>query len=74
MIKVCHVTSAHRRYDGRVFKKELSSLAKKYDCYYVCCDGLKDEIINNVHITSIPNKNRNRFDRFFKAKRYLKKK
>ena len=73
MTKVCHVTSAHKRYDGRIFKKELSSLSKKYDCYLVCCDGLKNETINNIKIISACPKFKNRYERILKAKKYLKK-
>jgi len=74
MIKVCHVTSAHNRYDGRIFKKELTSLSKYYDCYLVCCDGLADEVVNNVNIQSAAPKFKNRYERILKANKLLKKK
>ena len=53
MKKVCHMTSAHRRYDVRVFEKECTSLAKAgYDVYLVVNDDLPDEDKNGVHIVS----------------------
>ena len=73
-MKVCHVTSAHNRYDGRIFLKQLSSLAKKYDCYLICCDELADEIKNNIKIKSTAKKFKNRYERFLKSKSVLKKK
>ena len=73
-MKVCHVTSSHNRYDGRIFQKQLSSLAKKYDCYLICCDNLKDEIKNEVKIVSTNKKLKNVYERLFFANRILKKK
>lgn len=73
-MKICHVTSAHNRYDGRIFKKQLTSLAKKYDTYLLCCDNLENEEKNNVKIISTNAKFKNRYERFLKAKNQLKKK
>lgn len=73
-MKVCHVTSAHSRYDGRIFLKQLISLSKNYDCYLVCCDDLEDEIKNNINIKSTHRKFKNRYERFLKSKSILKKK
>lgn len=73
-MKVCHVTSAHNRYDGRIFYKQLSSLAKKYECFLLCCDELEDEIKNNVKIMSTHKKFKNRYERFLKSNNMLKKK
>lgn len=54
MIKVCHVTSIHSRYDGRIFSKECISLAENsYNVSLVVNDQQSDEIIDNVHIYSI---------------------
>ena len=72
-MKVCHVTSSHNRYDGRIFLKQLTSLAKKYDCYLACSDEGKDEIVNNVKIFSTHKKAKNHFERFFIIPKYLKK-
>ena len=63
-IKVCHVTSAHTRYDVRIFEKECSSLAKKgYDVYLVVNDDKEDEKKNGVHIVSTKFLPRNRKER-----------
>ena len=54
-IKVTHLTSAHPRYDARVFMKECSSLAKieEYHVSLVVADGLGDEIKNGVEIFDV---------------------
>ena len=50
-MKVCHVTSAHPRYDIRIFKKMCSSLAENgFDVHLVVADGNGDELIKNVKI------------------------
>lgn len=73
-MKVCHVTSAHNRYDGRIFQKECCSLTKKYDVYLLVNDNNNDELKNNVHIVSTHFKPKNRFERFFKSKNSIIKK
>ncbi|NOT86434.1 MAG: glycosyltransferase family 4 protein [Methylococcaceae bacterium] len=51
MTKVAHITSAHPRYDTRIFLKMCSSLAAHgYDVSLIVADGLGNEIINNVNI------------------------
>lgn len=72
--RICHVTSAHSRYDGRIFLKQCTSLVKKYDVTLLCCDTLKNEIKNNVKIVSINKKFNNIFERMFLSKKYLKNK
>ncbi len=53
MTKICHVTSAHNRYDIRIFEKECSSLANKgYDTYLVVNDDKGNEENNGVKIVS----------------------
>lgn len=73
-LKICHVTSSHKRYDGRIFQKECTSLAKKYDVTLLCADEHEDEINSNVNIKSIKIKKKNRFNRFivipYKLKKY----
>lgn len=51
-IKITHLTSAHPRYDTRIFIKMCSSLAKKekYEVNLIVADGLGDEIKNGVNL------------------------
>ena len=72
-MKVCHVTSSHRRYDGRIFQKECISLSKKYDVVLLCSDTLENEIRDKVTILSAGIDNSTRKNRFFVIPRYLKK-
>lgn len=74
VISVCHVTSAHGRYDGRIFLKQCSSLAKNnYKVTLLCCDTLDDEVKNKVNIVSINKQFSSLRDRIFNSKRMLKK-
>lgn len=64
MAKVCHVTSVHPRYDGRIFLKECTSLANAgYDITLLVADNQADEIKNGVKITSAEFHPKNRVDR-----------
>lgn len=73
--KICHVTSGHSRYDGRIFLKQCSSLAKSnYNVTLLCCDTLNNEVKNNVNIVSINKQFSSLRDRIFNSKRLLKKK
>ena len=75
MIKVCHVTSAHNRYDGRIFLKQCVSLANNdYDVTLLCCDTLPDEKKNNVNIVSVNKKFNSIYDRIIKSRKILKHK
>ena len=68
MIRICHVTSAHTRYDVRIFKKECCSLAKKgYDCYLLVNDNNCDEDKNGVKIVSTGLEIHSRKERFIKS-------
>jgi len=66
MLKLTHLTSAHPRYDTRIFLKECSSLDKKYDVSLIVADGLKDEEKNGVKIYDI-GKMEGRLNRIFKT-------
>ncbi len=46
MVKVCHVTSVHKRYDDCIFHKECKSLAQYgYDVILLEKDNEIDEIV-----------------------------
>lgn len=66
-IKVCHITSAHPRYDVRILKKECTSLARKYKTYLILNDENPDEIIDGVDILSTGFAPKNRMERMFKS-------
>ena len=62
--KICHITSAHARYDTRVFENECVSLANAgYDVFLVVNDNLPDELIKGVHIVSTGKEVKRRIDR-----------
>lgn len=73
--KICHITSAHPRYDIRIFEKECVSLARVgYEVYLVVNDDKEDEVKNGVHILSTAYTPHNRIDRMFHSthKIYIK--
>lgn len=75
MKTITHLTSAHPRFDTRIFIKECSSLAtvKNYEVNLVVADGLRDEQKNGVQIYDV-GKSEGRFNRIFKTtKRVLDK-
>jgi len=73
--KVCHITSAHSRYDVRIFEKECKSLANHgYDVTLLVNDNMEDEIIDGVKIISTKFVPKNRIERFFNSKRLILKK
>lgn len=64
-IKITHLTSAHPRYDTRIFIKMCSSLAKNknYKVSLVVADGKGDENKNSVNIIDIGAKSGGRLSR-----------
>ncbi|HYF83400.1 MAG TPA: glycosyltransferase family 4 protein [Clostridia bacterium] len=75
MIRICHMTSAHNRYDVRIFKKECTSLANNgYDVTLLVNDDQPDEILNNVKIVSTNYRPQNRIDRMMYSNKYFYKK
>lgn len=75
LIKVCHITSAHNRYDVRIFEKECKSLANKgYNVTLIVNDCYDDEIIDNVKIISTKFKHKNRIDRMLNSRKFIFKK
>lgn len=67
--RVTHLTSAHPRYDIRIFVKMCCSLAKNknYEVSLVVADGKGDEIKENVHILDAGAKANGRIDRMTKT-------
>ncbi|USA46484.1 glycosyltransferase family 4 protein [Acinetobacter sp. C26M] len=53
MLKIAHLTSAHPRFDTRIFVKQCISLAKKYQVYLIVADGMGDERNQSVDIIDI---------------------
>jgi glycosyltransferase involved in cell wall biosynthesis len=68
LIKLIHLTSAHFRYDTRIFIKMCSSLAEHgYDVSLVVADGLGNEIKNGVSIFDVGVKTGGRLSRMTKT-------
>ena len=75
LIKITHLTSAHPRYDTRIFIKECCSLTKieEYQVSLIVADGLGDEEKNGVAIYDI-GQLEGRLNRIFKTtKKMLKR-
>lgn len=53
MKKVVHLTSAHPRYDTRIFVKECRSLAAVFDVTLIVADGAGDELRDGVKIFDV---------------------
>lgn len=67
-IKICHMTSVHNRYDGRIFKRECKSLQEVgYEVYLIVADDRPDEVKDGVHICSAGLNAKNRIERMTKA-------
>lgn len=64
MKHIVHLTSAHPRYDTRIFEKECMSLANDYNVSLIVADGLGDEIKNGISIFDVGIA-KNRRDRAF---------
>ena len=68
-INICHCTSAHHRYDTRIFLKECRSLSNEgYQVAFVVADGKGDEIKDNVYIHDV-GLAKGRIDRIVKISR-----
>jgi len=67
--KITHLTSAHPRYDTRIFIKMCSSLAQidNYTVNLVVADGNGNEIKNSVHIFDVGAKTGGRISRMTKT-------
>jgi len=63
MTTICHLTSAHPRYDTRIFQRMCKYISKEgFTTYLVVGDGMEDCEKDGVKIFSIP-KSKNRFSR-----------
>lgn len=66
--KITHLTSAHSRYDTRIFIKMCSSLAANgYSVSLVVADGLGNEVKNGVSIVDVGAKTGGRLSRMTKT-------
>lgn len=66
--KVCHITSVHGRYDGRIFQKQCKSLANAgFEVTLLCADNKQDEFIDGIMIRSVKFYPSNRFHRIISA-------
>lgn len=74
MQRVCHMTSAHFRHNGRIFRKECVSLANAgFQVYLIVNDEMQDEVKDGVQIISASYRTKNRIDRMLKATKPAKK-
>jgi glycosyltransferase involved in cell wall biosynthesis len=62
---ICHLSSAHFRFDARIFNKQCkSSIAEGHKVFLIVADGLGNDVLNNIHIVDV-GKSINRFTRVF---------
>jgi glycosyltransferase involved in cell wall biosynthesis len=67
MNKICHLTSMHYRFDGRIFHKECVSLSKAgHDVSLIVADGNGDELSNGIKVFDVGKEN-GRLQRYFKT-------
>ncbi|SMO36281.1 glycosyltransferase family 4 protein [Solitalea koreensis] len=53
-VKVCHLSSVHKRYDVRIFYKQCRSLAQRgYDVTFIIADSKGNERKDNVNIVDV---------------------
>ena len=77
MKKICHLTSAHTRYDTRIFYKECTSLANAgYEVTLLVAEkkGSQPDIRNGVSIIPVEFEPKNRFDRILNSPKVMLKK
>lgn len=51
--KVVHITSAHQRFDTRIFIKECCSLSNDFSTFLIVADGFGNEFKSNVQIIDV---------------------
>ena len=71
LTKIAHLTSAHPRYDTRIFVKECASLAEHegYEVYLIVADGKGDETRSGVRILDAGAPSGGRLSRFTRTVR-----
>jgi glycosyltransferase involved in cell wall biosynthesis len=52
-LRVCHITTVHQVFDGRIFHKECSSLARHGHEVFLVARHTTDETVNGVYIRAI---------------------
>lgn len=74
-MKITHLTSAHNRFDVRIFHKQCTSLSNvsKFDVSLIVADGLGDQKINRISIYDV-GKSTTRLDRFIHSTRKILRK
>ncbi len=70
-IRICHVTSAHRPFDSRIFSKECISLSKAYDVYLIA-PNIDDCERDGIHVIGVSIAQK-RFRRQIEKKKILKR-
>jgi glycosyltransferase involved in cell wall biosynthesis len=71
-MKIAHLSSAHPRYDTRIFIKMCSSLASHgYDVFLIVADGLGDEVKNGVAIHDVGLNSGGRLSRMSKTVKHV---
>ncbi len=65
-LKIVHLTSAHPRYDTRIFYKQCISLSKRHNVSLIVADNNGDEINKHIHIYDV-GKLQGRWNRFIKT-------
>ncbi len=63
-MNVIHATTAHTRYDTRIFHRECVNLTDHCSVSLFVADNFEDEVVQKVNIKSVT-KNKNRFIRVF---------
>lgn len=63
-MNIVHLTSVHQRNDIRIFMKQCTSLAQRFNVTLIVADGLGDSNANNVNIIDIGKPN-GRLNRMF---------
>ncbi len=72
-MNIAHLTSAHPRYDTRIFYKMCKSLSKNYTVNLIVADGKGDEIKDNIYIYDV-GKAKNRKERILNTTKKVYKK